>query len=156
MTASLGWFVVSVNTEIFDSNEVAALEKSAVGGDFLLQLERVGARGGWQAGEAECASVQLKFEGLPGFQRRFGVAGEAEQHFGRLAAGGENVAQPGQLAHDGGQVEGFDDAQMGVGGVAFFADGAAHAGADGDAARREKGADALGIEALFALKKIVP
>ena len=60
------------------------------------------------------------------------------------------MAQSRQLGDDGGQVEGFDDAQVGIGGVAFFADGAAHAGADGYAACFQEGADARGVEAFFA------
>ena len=80
----------------------------------------------------------------------FGIAGEAKQDIGRFAAGGDDVAQLRHLPHYGGQIEGFDDAQVRVGGVALFADGAAHAGADGDAARDEEGADARGVEAFFA------
>ena len=59
------------------------------------------------------------------------------------------MAQLRQLCQHGGQVEGLDDAQMGIGGIVLLADGAAHTGADGDAACDEEGADTPGIKALF-------
>ena len=116
----------------------------------MCEFERVGARGGRQAGKAELAVVEAEGEGFTGFELGFGIAGEAEQDVGRFATGGDDVAQLRHLPHYGGQVEGFDDAQVRVGGVAFFADGATHAGADGDAACFQEGADARGVEAFFA------
>ena len=49
------------------SDESAALEEGAVGGDFLFEFERVGARGGGQAGKAEFAVVEVEGESFASF-----------------------------------------------------------------------------------------
>ena len=121
---------------------------------FLLELHRIGARGGRQARDEEAAVAAARGDRLARLDvlcLDLGVE-QGEQNLRRLAARRADTVAVRNVAEHGGDVDGLDDVEIGVGGVAVPTDGALHRRAGGDALLREERFDAVSIECLCALR----